>query len=109
MILADNQFTINAEWYKEALREELMYLTPLVVELGLELTDLGFETPQLDLIIGDQDFSGVENGKEDFAEGPAINGASQRGDYGTMCRSQWRWAAAWRGIGGCGGGRGRGV
>ena len=64
LILADNQFTINADWYKEALREELLYLAPLIVELGLELTDLGFETPELDLIIGDQEFSGAGIGTE---------------------------------------------
>ena len=60
LILADNQFAINAEWYKEALREELNYLAPLILELGLELVDLGFETPQIDLIIGDKDFTGAD-------------------------------------------------
>jgi len=75
LILADNQFTLNAEWYKEALKEELMYLAPLIIELGLELVDLGFETPQLDLIIGDQDFSGIEDEAEIPPERPATSRA----------------------------------
>lgn len=60
LILADNQFTLNAEWYKEVLREELTYLAPLVTEIGLELVDLGFETPQLDMIVGEQDAVGPD-------------------------------------------------
>ncbi len=58
LILADNQFTLNAEWYKDALREELIYLSSHTTEIGLELVDLGFETPQLDIIIGEQDYIG---------------------------------------------------
>ena len=53
LILADNQFTLNADWYKQALREELLYLEPRMLEIGLELIDLGFETGQLDITIGD--------------------------------------------------------
>jgi DNA modification methylase len=70
LILADNQFALNAEWYKEALREELNYLAPLILELGLELVDLGFETPQIDLIIGDQGLGGAD--EAEHAEGPVI-------------------------------------
>ncbi|MBL8712960.1 MAG: ParB N-terminal domain-containing protein [Alphaproteobacteria bacterium] len=58
LILADNQFTLNADWYKEALREELLHLAPLVVDFGLELTDLGFETGQLDFTIGEIELAG---------------------------------------------------
>lgn len=61
LILADNQFTLNADWYKEALREELLYLEPRMLELGLELTDLGFETAQLDIAIGDLELDTPKN------------------------------------------------
>jgi len=75
LILADNQFTLNADWYKEALKEELMYLAPLVLELGLELVDLGFETPQLDLIIGDSELPGVEGEADALSPGPQVTQA----------------------------------
>ncbi len=72
LILADNQFTLNADWYKEALKEELLYLCPLVLDLGLELVDLGFETPQLDLIIGDQEFPRGEDEADMLSSGPTV-------------------------------------
>ena len=72
LILADNQFCLNADWYKEALKEELMYLAPLILEVGLELVDLGFETPQLDLTIGDQSAIGADDIPETATNTPAI-------------------------------------
>ncbi len=72
LILADNQFTLNAEWYKEALREELLYLAPLVLELGLELVDLGFETGQLDLTIGDVELPGSGEQENPVPTGPSV-------------------------------------
>lgn len=72
LILADNQFTLNADWYEEALREELLYLAPLLPEIGLELIDLGFETPQLDLIIGDADAKDEEELGPDPAVPPVV-------------------------------------
>lgn len=75
LILADNQFTLNADWYEDALREELLYLAPLLPEIGLELIDLGFETPQLDLIIGDAD----ANDEEELGPDPAVPPVVQPG------------------------------
>jgi DNA modification methylase len=75
LILADNQFTINANWYKEALREELLYLAPRILELGLELIDLGFETGQLDITIGDVDLSGPGEQERAAPDGPAVTRA----------------------------------
>jgi hypothetical protein len=72
LILADNQFCLNAEWYKEALREELNYLAPLIPELGLQLVDLGFETPQLDLIIKDQGIIGADDIPESPPDASAV-------------------------------------
>jgi hypothetical protein len=71
LILADSQFTMATSWYKEALREELMYLAPLVLELGLEL----------DLTIGDQHFPGAED--IPTASGPAV---TQLGDVWLLDR-----------------------
>ena len=72
LIIADNQFCLNADWYKAALKQELMDLAPLVLEFGLELTDLGFETPQLDLIIGDLDLSCITAETEIAPESRAV-------------------------------------
>ena len=76
LVLADNQFTLNADWYEEALREELVYLAPLLPEIGLELIDIGFETPQLDLIIGDAD-SRDEEELEPCLAAPAVTQLGQ--------------------------------
>jgi len=53
LIIADNQFCLNAEWYKKELRAELAELQPLLAELGLQLMDLGFEAAEIDIHLGD--------------------------------------------------------
>lgn len=59
--LADNQFTSNAGWDQKAVREELIFLSSVVLDYGLEITDLGFPTAEIDLRIGDQTFLGPED------------------------------------------------
>ncbi len=72
LVLADNQFCLNAEWYKDALKEELVYLAPLILDLGLELIDLGFETAQLDIIIGNKSIIGADDTLPPSTDAPAI-------------------------------------
>ena len=59
--LADNQFTLNAGWDEKAVREELVFLSDVVLNYGLEITDLGFPTAEIDLRIGDQTLLGPED------------------------------------------------
>lgn len=59
--LADNQFCLNAGWDKKALKEEMVFLSSIVIDYGLELTDIGFDTPEIDIVIGDN-----EDGLEDM-------------------------------------------
>lgn len=54
IIIADNQFCLNAGWDKKLLNQELVELEPLLKKnFGLELIDLGFEPAEIDLRIGD--------------------------------------------------------
>lgn len=59
--LADNQFTLNAGWDKKAVREELVFLSKVILDYGLEITDLGFPTAEIDIRIGDQALLGAED------------------------------------------------
>lgn len=72
LVLADNQFCLNAEWYKDALKEELVYLAPLIMDLGLGLIDLGFETAQLDIIIGNKSIIGTDDALLPSTDAPAV-------------------------------------
>ena len=49
--IADNRIAEQAEWDEEILAVEFAYIQEL--EINLDLTVTGFETPELDLIIGD--------------------------------------------------------
>ncbi len=71
--LADNQFTLSAGWDQKAVREELVFLSNVVLEYGLELTDVGFPTAELDIRIGDQALLGPEDEiMEPETKAPAI-------------------------------------
>ena len=72
LIIADNQFTVNADWYKETLREELLFLQQYLPVLGLVLIDLGFETPQLDLTFGDLVLSADEEAPAAVLDRPSV-------------------------------------
>jgi DNA modification methylase len=52
-LLADNKLTENAGWNRVGLATELHELAPLSVEAGLEIGLTGFETPEIDALMGD--------------------------------------------------------
>jgi DNA modification methylase len=52
-ILADNKLTENAGWNRTGLALELRQLTPLLIESGLDIGLTGFETPEIDALMGD--------------------------------------------------------
>jgi len=54
-VLADNKLAENAGWDRELLALELQYLTEL--ELDFDVTITGFETAEIDLIIGELEVS----------------------------------------------------
>ena len=52
-LLADNKLAENAGWDKPALAVELASLAPLLTEIGLDVTDIGFEFVEIDALMGD--------------------------------------------------------
>jgi hypothetical protein len=52
-LLADNKLTENAGWNRSGLVTELHQLAPLLAEAGLEIGLTGFETPEIDALMGD--------------------------------------------------------
>ncbi len=52
-LLADNKLAENAGWDKPALAVELASLAPLLAEIGLDITDIGFEPVEIDVLMGD--------------------------------------------------------
>jgi DNA methylase/ParB-like nuclease family protein len=52
-LLADNKLTENAGWNRKGLAKELQQLGPLLLETGLDIGLTGFETPEIDALIGD--------------------------------------------------------
>jgi len=52
-LLADNKLAENAGWDKPALAVELASLAPLLAEIGLDTTDIGFEPVEIDALMGD--------------------------------------------------------
>ena len=52
-LLADNKLAENAGWDKPALAVELASLAPLLTEIGLDITDIGFEPVEIDALMGD--------------------------------------------------------
>ena len=59
--LADNQFALDAGWDKKAVREELIFLSNVILDYGLEITDIGFSTAEIDIRIGDEALIGPED------------------------------------------------
>jgi DNA modification methylase len=53
LMLADNKIALNAGWDLEILKVELLELS--APELELDLSSIGFETPELDQILGEPD------------------------------------------------------
>jgi DNA modification methylase len=77
-VLADNKLAENAGWDRELLALELQYLTEL--EIDFDVTVTGFETAEIDLLIGDLQ---VGQASDQADEVPAIEAeaaVSQPGD-----------------------------
>jgi len=53
LALADNKIAANAGWDRAGLATELYQLAPLLAEAGLEIGLTGFETPEVDGLMGD--------------------------------------------------------
>lgn len=64
LAIADNKIALNASWDLEILAEELKVMSELDFELEVEIT--GFDTPEIDLIIGEP----VETSKPDAGDEP---------------------------------------
>ena len=52
-VLADNRLTEKAGWDRPALAMELQLLAPLLAEAGLDIELTGFETSEIDALMGD--------------------------------------------------------
>ncbi|ODS03462.1 DNA methylase N-4 [Methyloceanibacter marginalis] len=52
-ILADNKLAENAGWDRKALAVELSGLTPLLSEIGLDISITGFAPAEIDVLLGD--------------------------------------------------------
>ena len=70
-VLADNKLAENAGWDRELLALELQYLTKL--ELDFDVTVTGFETAEIDLLIGELD---VGKTVDQADEVPAVESSS---------------------------------
>jgi DNA modification methylase len=75
-IIADNRLAERAGWDKDILKIELQQLVSVDVDLDVTLT--GFETPDIDLILGADDVA-VADDEPDLPEPPA-NPVSRKGD-----------------------------
>lgn len=88
IIIADNQFCLNAGWDKKLLNQELIELEPLLKQnFGLELIDLGFEPAEIDLRIGDMTLKD-DTDHEDGLKGPAVTRDGwiwRLGDHRLIC------------------------
>jgi ParB-like nuclease domain len=51
--IADNKISEDAGWQREALKDELAELEPLLRELNYDLTLTGFEAPEIDALFAD--------------------------------------------------------
>jgi ParB-like chromosome segregation protein Spo0J len=52
-ILSDNRLTEKAGWDRPALAAELQLLTPLLSDAGLDIELTGFESPEIDALMGE--------------------------------------------------------
>lgn len=89
LVIADNQFCVNAGWDKKLLNQELIDLEPLLKQnFGLELIDLGFEPAEIDLRIGDAALAGDVDNEVQPGEGAAATQPGwiwQMGDHRLIC------------------------
>lgn len=70
LALADNKIALNAGWDERLLSEELSYLCQIDIELDVSIT--GFETPEIDLVIGSATKEEAERDQEETLELPVI-------------------------------------
>lgn len=87
--LADNRLAENAGWNRQALALELAELTELVLDFELELT--GFETAEIDLIVGGVDAAEAEDPADVSPDGTAavtrVGDLWQLGPHRLLCGS----------------------
>lgn len=83
-LLADNRLTEKAGWDRAALAIELRQLAPLLAEAGLDIELTGFETPEIDSLMGD--LVDPEQDPSDELPGVAKEPVSRRGDLWLLDR-----------------------
>jgi len=83
-LLADNRLTEKASWDRAALAIELRQLAPLLAEAGLDIELTGFETPEIDSLMGD--LVDPEQDPSDELPGVAKEPVSRRGDLWLLDR-----------------------
>ncbi len=69
--IADNRLAELSGWDDDVLAQELSYIIDL--DINLDLTVTGFETPEIDLIIGDAALSVPEQPIPPLNDGPAVS------------------------------------
>ena len=52
-LLADNKLAEKAGWDRRTAASEVCHLAPLLAEIGLEISDIGFEPVEIDVLLGD--------------------------------------------------------
>jgi hypothetical protein len=77
-LLADNKLTENAGWDRRGLAKELKELGPLLSEAGLDIGLTGFETPEIDTLMGV--LVETEKGSVDYSGDIAKELVSRTGD-----------------------------
>ncbi|HZJ12917.1 MAG TPA: DNA methyltransferase, partial [Methyloceanibacter sp.] len=77
-VLADNKLAEQAGWDRNVLAVELKTLSPLLADIGLEITDIGFEPFEIDVLLGDL----VDDERDPADETPplATEAVSRAGD-----------------------------
>src|SRR6267143_642934 len=75
-VIADNRLAENAGWDRALLGLELQYLTEL--EIDFDVTDTGFELPEIDILIGELSLAANDNDPADAAVGVAAGPAISR-------------------------------
>jgi DNA modification methylase len=94
-VIADNRLAENAGWDRALLGLELQYLTEL--EIDFDVTDTGFELPEIDILIGELSLAANDNDPADaavdVAAGPAISRPGdvwQIGNHRLICGDSTR-------------------
>lgn len=75
-VIADNQLAANAGWDRELLGLELRYLSEL--DLNFDVTITGFDTPEIDVLIGELSLDGEGVDPADTVPEPAAGPAVTR-------------------------------